>query len=104
MVQTIRAFWAFELPEPVVEAVTQLQTELARIFPHLRWVNSANLHLTLHFLGDIHPSLVEKPRLPSCPWGKLALFPVGLNLELSGCPLPAITPFYEKFMAIQPQP
>ncbi|QNB45688.1 RNA 2',3'-cyclic phosphodiesterase [Thermanaerosceptrum fracticalcis] len=86
MVQTIRAFWAFELPEPVVEAVTQLQTELARIFPHLRWVNSANLHLTLHFLGDIHPSLVEKmlreftPILQKTPapfmsLGKIGAFP-----------------------------
>ncbi len=86
MVQPIRAFWAFELPGPVVEAITRLQTELARHFPDLKWVHPANLHLTLHFLGDIHPHIVEnmlhkfapllkETRAPLLALGKIGAFP-----------------------------
>lgn len=86
MVQKIRAFWAFQLPEKVVEAVTRLQAEIACNFPHLRMVNSANLHLTLHFLGDVYSCTVEKmlhefipifleTKAPLMSLGKIGAFP-----------------------------
>ena len=86
MVQTIRAFWAFQLPEKVVDEVTRLQAELACNFPHLRMVDSANLHLTLHFLGNVYACTVEKmlrkftplfleTQAPFTSLGKIGVFP-----------------------------
>ncbi len=49
----IRAFIAVELSEPVRQAVAGFQEELAKARADVKWVKTANLHLTLKFLGEI---------------------------------------------------
>lgn len=44
-----RLFTAVELPEDIVDRLARLKTPL----PGARWIEPANLHLTLRFMGDI---------------------------------------------------
>ena len=55
----LRAFFAVELPETIRDEVAALQATLRAIGADVRWVEQANLHLTLKFLGD-----VEETSLP----------------------------------------
>lgn len=50
-----RLFIAINLPEEAKNALSAVQDSLIRLNPHLRvrWVNTAILHLTLHFLGEV---------------------------------------------------
>lgn len=48
----LRAFIAIELPEPVRQEIVTLQTEFKRSAADVKWVDLANLHLTLKFLGN----------------------------------------------------
>jgi 2'-5' RNA ligase len=52
--ETIRAFIAISLPEPVLNRLADLQRELERRVPSrsVRWVRPTAIHLTLKFLGD----------------------------------------------------
>jgi 2'-5' RNA ligase len=54
----IRTFIAIELPPPVTTALMQVQSRLKTISPPhaVRWTAPQNIHLTLHFLGDIPDS------------------------------------------------
>jgi 2'-5' RNA ligase len=56
-VQRIRAFVAVHLPIPVIERVTQVQTQLRgrarEAGLKVGWVSAAQLHVTLKFLGEI---------------------------------------------------
>jgi 2'-5' RNA ligase len=56
----IRAFIAVELPGGVRERLGELQAVLrrARLGVNVSWVRTENIHLTLHFLGDIPESSV----------------------------------------------
>ena len=60
-----RVFIAIELPDDGRPRFTQLQDELRQKLPEkaLRWIKPGNLHLTLHFLGEVAsgslPSLQE---------------------------------------------
>jgi len=62
MTTTIRAFIAIELPGPVTAALLRLQNQLKKSVPihAVRWVAPQNIHLTLHFLGDIAAGDVDK--------------------------------------------
>lgn len=52
--ETIRAFIAIPLPEPLLEQLGRLQGKLEQAVPprSVRWVRPAGIHLTLKFLGD----------------------------------------------------
>lgn len=54
MAEMLRLFIAVELPAPVLDALADLQRELARAAPprSVRWVRPEGIHLTLKFLGD----------------------------------------------------
>jgi len=52
MSESVRAFIAIEIPESVQEILCRIQSVLKGEGLNLRWVNPANLHLTLKFLGD----------------------------------------------------
>ncbi|WP_455241229.1 RNA 2',3'-cyclic phosphodiesterase [Petrachloros mirabilis] len=61
----IRTFLAIELPEPLRLAVSRLQLDLKQQLSRelsrnvrMSWVQSASIHLTLKFLGDIDEQLV----------------------------------------------
>ena len=53
--ETVRAFIAIELSPAVRQAVNDLQNRLKAVTPprSVRWSVPENVHLTLHFLGDI---------------------------------------------------
>lgn len=61
MPQTLRAFIAVPLSATVTEELGKLQQQLSRACPArtVRWIPAKNIHLTLHFLGDILPERID---------------------------------------------
>ncbi len=55
----IRSFIALELPEAIIAALGTVRKGLKSQGLNIRWVNPEYLHLTLKFLGDIHPEQVD---------------------------------------------
>lgn len=56
----IRAFIAVELPAELKQFLTRLQIRLKEDKqPRIKWVNPDSIHLTLKFLGNITPAMVE---------------------------------------------
>lgn len=56
----VRAFIALPLPETTRRVIGNLQQELAKALPGMRWVKPETIHLTLAFLGDIAEDSLEK--------------------------------------------
>ncbi len=84
--QTIRSFIAIELPDGTKMALSRLQNRFKPlILPNaVRWISSSNIHLTLHFLGDVPKSaidkIVETLRQSAVTWS-----PFSLRLAGVGC-------------------
>lgn len=57
---SVRAFLAIPLPQQLKDAVKTLQRNLRTQIPDARWVRPENLHLTLHFFGDVEQETLEK--------------------------------------------
>lgn len=78
MTETIRSFIAIELSDEARTALAKLQNRLKTIVPTqtVRWTAPENIHLTLHFLGNIEASQVD---------------PVKQLLHLSGAASPSFT-------------
>jgi 2'-5' RNA ligase len=55
----IRSFIAIDLPEETRRALAEIQEQLKQSGARVRWVNPGSIHLTLKFLGDIHPDQVD---------------------------------------------
>ncbi|HEY3352854.1 MAG TPA: 2'-5' RNA ligase family protein, partial [Polyangia bacterium] len=58
----IRAFLAVNLSVPTIRAVAELQQTLRKEVPRelrVAWVNPANMHLTVKFLGAMEPEAAE---------------------------------------------
>jgi 2'-5' RNA ligase len=68
--ETIRAFIAIPLPEPLLEKLVTLQRQLAEQVPprSVRWVRAGGIHLTLKFLGD-----TPTEKLPEIKWALAAV-------------------------------
>ncbi len=60
MQETLRAFIAVPIPDAVTEFLQQVQSRLKSQRMNIRWVAPGNIHLTLKFLGDIHPLRVTE--------------------------------------------
>lgn len=86
MGETLRAFIAISLPEPVLQAIVTAQDTLRRSGLKIRWVRKEGIHLTLKFLGDIDRDDVEDihgameraagPFSPLALWGEgIGVFP-----------------------------
>jgi 2'-5' RNA ligase len=58
--EKIRSFIAVELPPELKQALASLQTKLKPDNPTVKWVNPANIHLTLKFLGDVDVAITSK--------------------------------------------
>jgi 2'-5' RNA ligase len=58
----MRLFVALELPDHAVTYISQIQHELRQLIRADRWQPLQNLHLTLHFLGDVDESLIPRLR------------------------------------------
>ncbi|MGB9804504.1 RNA 2',3'-cyclic phosphodiesterase [Desulfofundulus sp.] len=59
MGKTLRLFWAINLPESIKERLWGLQRQLQEVGADARWVGKENLHLTVHFLGEVEVSLLN---------------------------------------------
>jgi len=59
--ETIRSFIAIQLTDEARGGLAQLQGELKNILPPntVRWTSPKNIHLTLHFLGDVDKNQLE---------------------------------------------
>jgi len=59
--ETLRTFIAVPLSKAVTQELDKLQRRLMRACPAraVRWVPAENIHLTMHFLGDILPERIE---------------------------------------------
>lgn len=55
----IRSFIAIDFPAETRTALEDIQRELKRCGAGVRWVKPGSIHLTLKFLGNIHPTQVE---------------------------------------------
>jgi len=49
----VRSFLAADLPPGVKEELAELTEGLKRALPAYRWVKPSQMHLTLHFLGEL---------------------------------------------------
>jgi 2'-5' RNA ligase len=61
MPEAIRSFIAFDIESPhVLERITQMQEKLAETGADLKFVEPKNIHITLRFLGNIIPNMVDR--------------------------------------------
>ena len=54
MSQTIRAFLAFDLSQPVKETLADIQKQLHVAEHKIKWVNPEQMHLTIKFFGGLN--------------------------------------------------
>jgi 2'-5' RNA ligase len=62
MADTIRSFIALDLPGSLRQQIERVQEALKREGLVARWVKPDNIHLTLHFFGDIATDRIESIR------------------------------------------
>jgi 2'-5' RNA ligase len=55
-----RSFAAIFPPKEILKRLTSVQSEIASLVPHARWVHSETFHFTLEFLGDKPISWLEQ--------------------------------------------
>lgn len=61
MPEAIRSFIAFDMnSEPVLKGIAAMQNLLAKSEADLKLVEPKNIHITVRFLGNITPSMIEK--------------------------------------------
>jgi len=57
---TIRSFFSFDIEDQtIVRRLSEVQGMLANTGAHLKQVKPQNIHLTLRFLGDISPAMID---------------------------------------------
>ena len=64
MIDKIRTFIAIELPDNIINAIGNMQKKIRRYGLKIRWVRPENVHITLKFLGDIDPEMIQS--IESC--------------------------------------
>lgn len=57
--RVIRCFVAVEIPESIQTLLKRVQTDLQSHIHKASWTESGNFHLTLKFLGDVHPEAIN---------------------------------------------
>ena len=61
MSETIRSFIAFDInSETILKNITNIQNLLTKTGANLKLVKPENIHITVRFLGNITPNMVEK--------------------------------------------
>jgi 2'-5' RNA ligase len=56
----MRLFFAVEIPQEVQKQIYESLSPLRKQWPKIRWIPSANLHITLKFLGEVSEGLIPK--------------------------------------------
>jgi 2'-5' RNA ligase len=60
MPRTFRSFFAFDIEDQtIIRRLTRVQEMLSNTGTDLKLVKPQNIHLTIRFLGDIYPSMVN---------------------------------------------
>ena len=75
-----RAFIAVVLPDPLKEALREMQGRFSKIGGKVGWVRPAGMHVTLKFLGDVEEAMV--PEIGGCmdrAFGGRKAFAVGIR-------------------------
>jgi 2'-5' RNA ligase len=57
--QEIRSFIAIELPDEVKQFIKDLSNQCKKMGGDVRWVRPSAMHLTLKFLGNVDPGLLD---------------------------------------------
>jgi len=57
---SVRTFLAIPIPAHIQSAIEDLQKGLKKQLPDVRWVKADNLHLTLHFFGEVSQETLER--------------------------------------------
>lgn len=57
--QMIRAFVALDIPPTVKNELDKLISALGQSRPAVTWVKAARVHLTIKFLGNVHPEKID---------------------------------------------
>lgn len=86
MKSTLRAFIAIELSTEAQTALAELQRRLKTVVPpySVRWTAPENIHLTLHFLGDV--AVDEVSRISDLLQAAASTYsPFTLTLDGLGC-------------------
>jgi 2'-5' RNA ligase len=61
MPETIRSFIAFDINnQEILKRLAEAQSKLSKTGADLKLVDTQNIHVTMRFLGDIQPDMVEK--------------------------------------------
>jgi 2'-5' RNA ligase len=60
--ENFRLFIGLSLPHPVTGRLASIMDRMAAELPFRRWTHPADLHVTLHFLGDIPVHLTDSIR------------------------------------------
>lgn len=80
----IRSFLAFEQPPEIRETLVRVSAELRKGGLDVRWVKPENIHLTVHFLGNVRDEdleTLEGPLQKLC----LTYGPFPISLKGMGC-------------------
>lgn len=59
----MRAFIAIDLPQNIKDAIFDVQQNLRACEPACKWVEPANIHMTLKFLGNISTEQFDKIKI-----------------------------------------
>jgi 2'-5' RNA ligase len=55
----VRAFFGLPVPEPQREKLGQFIAACAQVAPDFRWTSTANLHVTIRFVGNVNRAVIE---------------------------------------------
>lgn len=56
----MRVFLALDIPDEVRQSISEVSKKLARACPQARWARVEGLHVTLKFIGETTPEMVER--------------------------------------------
>lgn len=79
--KSLRVFLAADLSPDLCQKVEQLQRHLRGVLPRVNWVRSESIHLTLKFLGNVDPAMVEQLLTAIQP---IRTTQAPINLEIRG--------------------
>lgn len=58
--EVVRAFLALEIPDEIKEKIMEVEASVGESGADVKLVEKENLHVTMKFLGDVTPDLIEK--------------------------------------------
>ncbi len=78
----IRVFIAISLPKNIIEFLKVLQIKLKKSHIKASWPSPQSLHLTLKFIGDIHPDKIDT--IKECMQSAVLQTSLPIRLSVSG--------------------